>query len=125
MIGIRIKGLCVLKGKQMPKGITLVEFHGCTNSAFFCQNNTAKRSYILSFNGVMATDLRKGFLEAHAFKENIHDPVVNSKATLHIGEQVLYLHQRPQSKSVLNTDFLFFFLLLTMSTYYITPFFFY
>lgn len=80
MTGIRIKGLCALKGKQMAKAITPVEFHGCAKSAFLCQNNAAKRFYALSCKAVMVTELRKGLLEA--FNENVQDPVVDSKAKL-------------------------------------------
>lgn len=92
MIGIRIKGLCVLKGKQMPKAVTAAEFHRCAKSAFLCQSNTAKRFYTLSCNAVVVTDLRKGLLEAHIFKENVQDPGVDSKVKLHTGELFLYLH---------------------------------
>lgn len=83
MTGIRIKGLCVLKGKQMAKAITPVEFNGCAKSALFCQNNTAKRFYVLSGNTVMVMELRKGLLEAHAFNENVQDPVWIPKQNSH------------------------------------------
>lgn len=109
MTGIRIKGLCVLKGKQMPKAITPVEFHGCAKSVFFCQNNTAKRFYALNCNAVMVTELWKGLLEAQAFNENVQGPVVDSKTKLMLESRSSTSTKTPCQNQLLNTDFFFFF----------------
>lgn len=93
----------MLKGKQMPAAITPLQFHGYVNSALPCQNFTAKRSYTLRCNAVLATDFRKGLLEAQVFKENIQGMAVQCTAVadLHTGEQPCTL---TQDHSSVKTD---------------------
>jgi len=58
--------------------------------------------------------LQKRILEGSSFKENVQHTAVDSKANLHIGDQILYLHPRPQlSQNQSKTpDFSFFFFLV-------------
>lgn len=85
----------MLKGKQMPKAIASAELMG-VQTARPCQNFTAKRSSTLRSNAILAKELRKRLLEVQVFKENVQDTTVDSKANLHAGEGLLYLHQRAQ-----------------------------